>query len=116
MSSTFLPLYKQGLLVISNIDVVAPEARLLSVWNLAGRVLRIIATITVGPGEVLNEIPNVIFGGPGDVGPQGESTVTIGATEIDEGDETFEFLFTGKGTTFGGTGRFRSQRKGTSNG
>jgi hypothetical protein len=100
MVSTFLPLYKWGLLVISNTNIAAPEARSLQVWRLAGRILRIIATITVGPGEVLNEILNVIFGGPGVVGAEGGSLVSIGATEIDDGDETFEFLFTGFGDNF----------------
>jgi len=69
-------------------------------WRLAGRILRIIATITVGPGQVLNEVLNVIFGGPGVVGAEGESLVSIGETEIDEGDQTFEFLFTGFGDNF----------------
>jgi hypothetical protein len=53
----------------------------------------------VGPGLVLNEVLSVIFGGPGDVGPVADSPIDIGATEIDEGgddgENTFEFLFTG---------------------
>jgi hypothetical protein len=54
----------------------------------------------VTPGQVLNEILNVIFAGPGDVGAEGDSQVTISATEIDEGDETFDFLFTGRGDNY----------------
>jgi hypothetical protein len=49
----------------------------------------------LGPGLVLTEVVNVIFGGPGDVDAEEESPVTIGAAEIDEGQSTFDFLFTG---------------------
>jgi hypothetical protein len=84
-------------------------------WRLAGRILRIIATITVGPGQVLNEVLNVIFGGPGVVGAEGESLVSIGETEIDEGDQTFEFLFTGFGDNFRWHGQIQVSEGGDSN-
>ncbi|KAH7556272.1 hypothetical protein J3E72DRAFT_266891 [Bipolaris maydis] len=65
-------------------------------WQLTGRVLRIVATITVAAGQVLNEIYDVIFGGPGDVNPTNNNVITISNTEIDAGDDTFSFNFQGQ--------------------
>jgi hypothetical protein len=69
----------------------------------------------VAPGQVLNEILNVIFGGPGDVGAEGDSQVTIGATEIDEGDETFDFIFTGTGDNYRWHGQIQVTEEGDFN-
>lgn len=69
----------------------------------------------MAPGQVLNKILNVIFAGPGDVGAEGGSQVTIGATEIDEGDETFDFLFTGTGDNYRWHGQIQVTEEGDFN-
>ncbi|EKG13841.1 hypothetical protein MPH_08973 [Macrophomina phaseolina MS6] len=85
---------------IKNDDMVVPGSKALSTvekrqaWRLAGRVLRIVATITAAAGQVLNEVVEVIFSGPGQVNPRPNNDVRIDNTEIDPGDGTFTFHFT----------------------
>lgn len=65
-------------------------------WNLNGRVLRIVAGIFVGEGNLLREIVEIVFHGPGQADPANGTPVTIDHTEIDDGQQTFTVYFNGE--------------------
>ncbi|TDZ20568.1 hypothetical protein Cob_v006793 [Colletotrichum orbiculare MAFF 240422] len=69
-------------------------------WVLSGRILRFFVDVALAPGQVLNEVFELVFGGPGNIHPRAGQTVHIEQTEIDAGLGEFTFRITAERDSF----------------